>query len=140
MVDALILVMGLAGAIVIGFAVCFLAVEILLWYSLQDRVLRIVLFGVLPVRRIDLQEVKDVKVIRFRDWSPFGVTAHYLWAERWGGCLLFVRGVAITLLSGKTILIAPRHRDEIVETIQSQMRRVSSDPTTRASDSAFLLR
>ena len=115
-------VLGIGAAIVLAFAVCFLAVEVLVWYALQDRALRIKLFGVLPIRRIDLQQVKDVKAIRLRDWSPFGATAHYLWAERWGGCMLFVRGIAITLKSGKTILFAPRNRDKVIAAIQTQLQ------------------
>ena len=124
MADSMWMVIALFCSVAIGLVVG----ETFLQYSVRDSRLVIKLFGLLPVRRIDFQRVKEVSIIRMRDWTPFSDSskARYLWCERWGGYMPLFRGVAITLDDGKTILIAPRKREKVVAFIRAEMGRVNS--------------
>jgi hypothetical protein len=124
MADSMWIVIALFCSVAIGLA----AGETFLQYSVRYSCLVIKLFGLLPVRRIDFQRVKEVSIIRMRDWTPCSNSskARYLWCERWGGCMLLFRGVAITLDDGKIILIAPRKREKVVALIRAEMGRGNS--------------
>jgi hypothetical protein len=104
--------------------------ETLFRYSLQDETLVIRLFGLLAIRRITLRRVRQVSPVHLRDWISFGDSSKtsYLWCEKWGGWMLFFRGVAITLEGGKTILVAPSERDNFVTLMQSEIGKLGSGP------------
>jgi hypothetical protein len=115
---------AVVGALCIGW----LLGEILFQYSLQNGVLRITLFGLVPLRRIELQEVREIRRIRLRDWIGFsgGSKNSYWYCERWGGYMLVFRGVAITFQNGKTILIAPRNRNTTVAMLEEAKGKIGS--------------
>ena len=119
------LFLTILGAIGIGWLVG----ETLFHYSLQDRVIKIKLFGVFPLRRIDLQQVEHISKIRLFDWSL------YLWCERWGGYMLLFRGVAISLVGGKTVLIAPRNREKLIATIGAE--KIMASDSAKSSSARF---
>jgi hypothetical protein len=103
--------------------------ELVFRYILSDGLLSIKLFGHLSVRRIELKRVKEISTVRLSDWIPFSASARarYLWCERWGGWMLFFRGIAITLESGKTILIAPRHRETFMNSMNAELVKTKSN-------------
>jgi hypothetical protein len=119
------LFLTILGAIGIGWLVS----ETLFQYSHQDRVIKIKLFGVFPLRRIDLQQVEHISKIRLFDWSL------YLWCERCGGYMLLFRGVAISLVGGETVLIAPRNREKLIATIGAEKIMVSD--SAKSSSARF---
>jgi hypothetical protein len=131
--ESLVMVMVVLGFLGVGYLVG----ESLFQYSVLGKILVIKLFGLLPVRRIDLQRVKQATTIRLWDWTPFSGSskASYLWCERWGGFMLLFRGVAIALEGGKTGLIAPRNRGKFIDLIQAEIGRLSINPQSRATDS-----
>jgi hypothetical protein len=103
--------LAIAAALLLGWLIG----EFVLGYSVRDGMLSIKLFGLAPLRRIQLRDVNGVSAIRFSDWNPF--STNYGWCERYGGLMLLFRGVAITLINGKTLLIAPRHRARFMAAI-----------------------
>jgi hypothetical protein len=130
--------LGMAISVVGALGVGLLVGEALFQYSVRDGVLVIKLFGLLPLRRIDLQRVKDISIIRLGDWTPFSDSAksRYLWCERWGGYMLLFRGIALTLESGKTVLIAPRKKKKVAALIGAEVSRITRgpDPFDKPSD------
>lgn len=126
--DSYWLVIAIIGIL----TVCWVVGETLFQYSLRDGVLGIKLFGLLSLRKIELQHVQNVSAIHLPDWTPFSDSskASYLWCERWGGYMLLFRGVAITLKCGKTILIAPRNRGKMIEAIEAQRSKVGKNTPT----------
>jgi hypothetical protein len=115
---------AVVGALGIGWLVG----EILFQYSFQKGVLRISLFGFVPLRRIELHEVSEICTIRLSDWIPFnsGSKNNYWSCERWGGYMLLFRGVAITFQNGKTTLIAPRNRNTAVAILEKTKGKIGS--------------
>ncbi|MGH9675779.1 MAG: hypothetical protein ACRD36_01645, partial [Candidatus Acidiferrum sp.] len=89
--------------------------EALFQYSIRETILTIKLFGILPLCRMDLARVRDVSIVRLRDWSKI----QYWYCERWGGYMLLFRGVALVQEKGNTLLIAPRNREKTVETVKA---------------------
>ena len=120
--------LAISGALGLGWLVGETAWQ----YSVREGELKFKLFGLLTIQRIKLDQVQEACAIRFIDWilpSADKSKASYLWCERWGGYMLLFRGVALTLSSGKTILIAPRNRDKFIAVIEAARAKIAIRPT-----------
>ncbi len=103
-------------------AYCF---QYIVQFRIVDKTLRIQLFGLITVRRINLREVEDVRVITLAQMFPFskGFKAEYFFAEKWVSYHFSSRVVFVKKRKGVLgrFILRVKHPEQFVEQILQVM-------------------
>lgn len=99
-------------------------------YELGQQMLRIKLFGLLPVRRIKMEDIIEVKVISaWTETLPFskGFECAFLCAERWPSYVFKKNGVFIRNKAGisRYLILSPKDPEDFTSKIRRYKAMVS---------------
>jgi len=119
----ILIIVGGGVVTVLGILAYLYALRYIVQYRSDNTYLRIKLFGVIPVRRIRIQDIVEIQPLSL---SPFrrDFRAAPIWAETWPSYIFTRTGVMIRKRSGfsRRLILTPRDPDEFMRALEAQRR------------------
>ncbi len=96
-------------------------------YRLTDSSIEIVLFRQIPVRRISMRDIAEVRVVSWKETTPFSQPLSMYFAERWGN-RLWGPMVLIRKKKGlsRRLIITPKDPQAFIRLIEERMKALET--------------
>jgi hypothetical protein len=121
---------AMMSIVLLMFASVFYAYRFIIQYRLDDKTLRIKLFGLLTVRRIRLRDIVEVRVIP-RAWGNLleAFRPEYLFAEKWPSYILVGEGAVFVRKQkglSRRLILTPKNPQQFAEELLDRVEKAST--------------